>query len=214
MIIAGRFTAKETFPVDLFTAVNTEASLDEVRHASSPWWAGFSLSIRMAVYWINPINLFRLLYRIDIRDVDDDCLVVRSHQDALEHVVRIGIDFLVRYVRRHEDEVAWSRLRDIFQMIPPAHTGLATDHENNAFERTVVVDPGLGVRLDCDGACPDFLCADAGMIDGCLPEHARRLGRVGIELVALDDTDPVVLPMVRVMVVVVMVVAHGAVLLR
>lgn len=31
LIITGRFTAYETFSVDLFTTVNTEASLDEVQ---------------------------------------------------------------------------------------------------------------------------------------------------------------------------------------
>jgi hypothetical protein len=53
---------------------------------------------------------------------------------------------------------------------------------------------GLGIGLDRDRAGPDLLRADAGMVDRGLPEHAGRLRRVGVELVAGDDPHAVMLP--------------------
>ena len=58
----------------------------------------------------------------------------------------------------------------------------------------MMVHAGLGVGLDRDRARPDLLRPDASMVDRRLPEHARRLGRVRIELVAVDHADAVMLP--------------------
>ena len=48
---------------------------------------------------------------------------------------------------------------------------------------------GIRVSVDRDGAGPDFLRADARVIDRGLPIHARGLRRVRVELRALDHAD-------------------------
>src|SRR5579862_8843696 len=56
---------------------------------------------------------------------------------------------------------------------------------------------GFGVGVDVDRAGPDLLRADAGEIDRRGAVHARRLRRVGVELVARDHLDAVLLPVDR-----------------
>ena len=53
---------------------------------------------------------------------------------------------------------------------------------------------GLGIRLDGDGAGPQFLRADAGEIDRGLAVHAGGRRHIGIELIAGNDPDTIVLP--------------------
>ena len=60
---------------------------------------------------------------------------------------------------------------------------------------------GLGVGLDGHGAGPQFLRAGAGEVDRGLAVHAGRRGHVGIELVAGNDANAVVLPALRVVVI-------------
>ncbi len=52
----------------------------------------------------------------------------------------------------------------------------------------------LRIGLDPHRSGPDLLGTDAGMVDRGLAEHAGRLGRVGVELVALDDANAIMLP--------------------
>lgn len=58
----------------------------------------------------------------------------------------------------------------------------------------MVMHAGLGIGLDRHGPGPNLLGANACMIDGRLPIHAGRLGRVVIELVPLDDANAVMFP--------------------
>jgi hypothetical protein len=143
---------------------------------------------------IDPINLLWILDRINIRDVDDDSLIVGADEDTLKNIVGVSVDFLMRHIGRHKDEIAWTGFRDEFQPLAPAHPRLAADDEDHAFECAMMMHACLGVRLDRHGSGPDFLRTDAGVIDCGLPEHAGCLGRVGIELVSLDDADAVMLP--------------------
>ncbi len=152
--------------------------------------------------WINPIDFLWLFHRIDIGDVDHHRLVVGSHQHAFEHVLGIGIDFLVRHKGWYLDEVASAGFRDIFEPVAPTHARLAANDKDYAFERTMVMHAGLGIGLDRDGAGPDLLGADTRMIDGRLPIHAGSLGRIVIELVPLDDANAVMFPPVLCVVVV------------
>ncbi len=59
---------------------------------------------------------------------------------------------------------------------------------------------GLGVGLDGDGAGPQFLRADPGEVDRCLAVHPGGRGHVGIELVAGNDANAIMLPALVVMV--------------
>jgi hypothetical protein len=66
---------------------------------------------------------------------------------------------------------------------------------------TVMMRAGLGVGLDGHGARPQFLRADAGEIDRGLAVHPGGRGHVGIELVAGNDADAVMLPALGVVVI-------------
>ncbi len=57
-----------------------------------------------------------------------------------------------------------------------------------------MVHAGLGVGLDRHGAGPDLLRSDPRVVDRRLTEHAGSLRGIGVELVAGDHPDAVVLP--------------------
>src|SRR6267142_6636083 len=86
--------------------------------------------------------------------------------------------------------------------LAPAHPRLALHDIDDAFEMAVMMRAGLGVRPDGHGARPQFLRAGAGEIDRCLAVHAGRRRHVGIELVAGDDANAVMLPALGVAVIV------------
>jgi hypothetical protein len=167
--------------------------------------------ILAACGWVDPVNLLRLLNRVHIGDVHHDGFVVAAHQHAFEGLVGTGVDLLMGDKGRHIDEVSGSGLSDELQPLAPAHTSLAPHHIDDALQFAVMVHPGLGVRLDRNRARPDLLGSHPGMIDRGLAKHARGLGRVRIEAVALDHLDAVVLPvLVRIVATVMVVVCHGA----
>ena len=87
-------------------------------------------------------------------------------------------------------------------MLAPSHPRPALDHVDDALEVTVMMRAGLGVGLDGDGARPQFLRTGAGEIDRGLAVHAGGRGHVGVELVAGNDADAIVLPARRVVAIV------------
>src|SRR4029078_5644400 len=108
--------------------------------------------------------------------------------------VAAGIDLLMRHVGRHEDEITGTGFRGELQMLAPAHPRLALHDIDDAFEMAVMMRAGLGVAPDRHGARRQFLRAAASEIDGGLAVHARGRRHVGIELIAGNDADAVMLP--------------------
>jgi len=149
----------------------------------------------MAVHGIDPQHGLRLFDRLDV-EIDRHRLAVRAHQHTFQHFVATRIDLLMRHVRRHIDEIAGTGLRGELQMLAPAHPRLALHHIDDALEVAVMMRAGLGVGPDRHRAGPQFLRAGAREIDRGLAVHARRRRHVGIELVAGDDANAVVLPAV------------------
>src|SRR5438270_687349 len=106
------------------------------------------------------------------------------HHGALESVI---------YVVRGK-----ARMRcDELQVLAPAHAGLAADHIDHAFQRPVVMRPGLGIGVNADRTGPDLLGADASGVDRSGSIHARGLRRVRVELIAFDHPHAVVPPVHR-----------------
>src|SRR5277367_3747223 len=97
-------------------------------------------------------------------------------------------------VGRDVDEVAGAGFVDKFEAGAPAETGTAADDVDYGFDFAVVVRAGPGVRVDDDGAGPEFLRAGARVGDRCGAGHAGSLRSVGIEIVGADDAEAVVLP--------------------
>ena len=101
------------------------------------------------------------------------------------------------YERRHIDEIARTGFGGEFQPLAPAHARLPAHHVDDALQLTVVMRPGLCIGANVHGACPNFLSADAGIVDRGLAIHAWRLRGVGVERMPRNDAHAVVLPFGR-----------------
>jgi hypothetical protein len=142
---------------------------------------------------IDPEYSLRLLDRLNVK-VDNDWLLVAPHQNAFQRRVAVRIDLLVRYVRRDIDEVAWSSFGQVLQPFAPAHTSLAANDIDDAFDMAVMVCSGFCVWVDRHGSCPDLFSTDSCMSDRCGAVHARRLWGIGVQLIAWNDTDSIRAP--------------------
>jgi uncharacterized protein YjbJ (UPF0337 family) len=145
------------------------------------------------VHGVNPKHRFRFLHRLDVQ-VYRNRLTITAHQNAFEDFVPAGIDLLVRNVGRDENEITRIGFRRKLQMLAPSHSRLALDDVDDAFEMTVMMCAGLGVRPDRHGASPKFLRADAGEVDRGLAIHAGRRGHVGIKLITGNNANAIMLP--------------------
>ena len=72
----------------------------------------------------------------------------------------------------------------------------------------MVVRPGLGIGMDVYRASPDLLRSNPGQVDRGGSVHAGGLRRVGVELIALDHPHAIQLPIYRLVMMVVMFLAH------
>src|ERR1700678_4105440 len=130
---------------------------------------------------IDPENRRGLFEGLDI-EIDRDGFTVAAHEHALKLVGRARVDLLMRNVRRHVDEISRPRLGRELQMFAPAHARFPLDDVDDAFERAVMVRPGLGVGVDVHRARPELLRADASEIDRSLTLHTGGLCRIWIEV--------------------------------
>ena len=153
------------------------------------------------MHGVDPQHRLRLFHRLDV-EIDRDRLAVAAHQHAFQHLVTAGIDLLMRHIGRDENEIAGIGFRHELQMLAPAHPRLAFHHIDDALEVAVMMRAGFGVGFDGHGAGPQFLRADPGEIDRGLAIHPGGRGYVGIELVAGNNADAIVLPALRVVVIV------------
>jgi hypothetical protein len=121
-------------------------------------------------------------------------LLPAAHHHALDRILGIRIDFLVRDVRRNENEVAGSGFLHKFQALAPAESRAPFHYIKNRFEIAVMMRAGLGVRLHhyCSG--PKFVRARAGVIDSCGARHAGSLRGIRIQLARAHYADAVLFP--------------------
>lgn len=140
-----------------------------------------------------PQDAFRSFHRFNIK-IDDNGILAGAHEHAFECLVFTRIDFLMRHKGRNIDEIARPGFRGKLETVPPAHASLALDDINDAFKIAVVMGAGFGIGMDCYRSSPDFLRTSPRVVDGRRAVHARRLGRIGVQLVTRNDLDPVVAP--------------------
>ena len=142
---------------------------------------------------VHPINRFRIFYRRDI-EIDDHRILPAAQQHAFQRLVFIGIDFLVRHIRRHVDEIAGAGLRHELQPLAPTHARTALHDINHALHRAMMMRTGLGVRMDGHRTGPDFLGPHAREIDRGGAGHVRRLRGIAVEGIGRDDAYAVFAP--------------------
>ena len=144
---------------------------------------------------------FGFFNRLNV-EVDRNGFAIAAHQNAFEHLVAAGVDLLMRHIGRDENEIAGIGFRGELQVIAPTHPRPSLHDINNALKVTVVMRAGLGVRLDGDGARPEFLRPRAREIYRGLSIHPGRRGHIGIELIAWNDANAIVLPALAVLLVI------------
>src|SRR5215207_9324693 len=135
--------------------------------------------LRMRMDSVDPGCLLRRLHRLYI-EVNNDGLLIITHDDAGQRFVPARINLLMGNERRHIDEVARPTFGDEFEALSPPHPRAATDYVDHALQFSVVMGTGFSVRVDRDGTCPQLVCAGRGMRDGRSTGHARRLGGIKI----------------------------------
>src|SRR3984885_8023913 len=143
---------------------------------------------------VDPLDRFRIGFDARQVEIDYDRLLAAAHQHARQRRLVAGVDLLVRDEGRHVDEIARGGFGHEFEPVTPAHAGASADHIDDAFDRPMVVRPGLGFGVDNDGSSPQLLRSRAGVGDGRRAIHAGRLSRVDVEFVRMDDADAVEAP--------------------
>src|ERR1022692_1667583 len=84
-----------------------------------------------------PVGLRRRLRARDVQ-IDDDRFLPAAHHHALYWTRRVGIDFLMRDVRRNVYEITGSGLFHEFQMFAPAESCTAFHYIEDRFEIAVM----------------------------------------------------------------------------
>jgi len=133
------------------------------------------------------VGEFRNLHRRDV-EIDDQPLLATSGQHAAQLHLLARVDFLMRYVGGHVDEIPRPRLGDEFQPLAPAQARKAADHVDHAFEIAVMVRSRLRFRLDGDRAGPQFPGTGACSRDRRAPLHAECLRGGIVQLIGPDDS--------------------------
>jgi hypothetical protein len=82
------------------------------------------------------------------REVHYDWLLVIPDQNAHQRRLATRIDFLMRHVRGHEDEIPRPSLCEIFQALSPTHPRLAAHDKNHALQLAVMVGACFGVGIN------------------------------------------------------------------
>jgi hypothetical protein len=139
------------------------------------------------------VHFLRLLDDGNV-EIDYDRLLAAAYQHARQRLVVVGVDFLMRHIRGHVNEVARPGFSHEFQRVAPAHACSAAHHVDHALHRAVVMRSGFCFGMDHDGPRPELFGARARMRDRRRTVHSGRLRRVDVELVAVDDAYAVVLP--------------------
>ena len=149
-----------------------------------------------ALFPMGRIDPARLRGRFRARNVQVDYnrLLAAAHHHRFNRDIRIGVDFLMRNIRRNEDEVTRSGLIDEFQLLAPAESGTAFHYIQHRFEIPVVVRSGFRVGLDDDSSGPQLTGAGTCMIDRRSSRHSFGLWRVTVQLIGMHNTDAVELP--------------------
>src|SRR6202046_565057 len=144
----------------------------------------------MPVNWVDPRDGLGLLHRVNV-EVDNNCCLVATDNNALQRVLRQSIYFLMRHVGRNINEVSRPSLRGVFQMFAPSHAGAPAYDVNDALERSMMVRSGFGIRFDSDRPGPDFLGSDPSVIDSRGTGHSRRLRSILIQRTTRNDPDSI-----------------------
>src|SRR5690606_37760825 len=89
------------------------------RENTLPGSAVRTLPSGVLVNRVDPVDLLRVLDRVDVGDIDNDSLVVGANEHAFERLIGTSVDFLMGNKGRYIDEVPRQGFRHILQMVAP-----------------------------------------------------------------------------------------------
>jgi len=133
------------------------------------------------------------LRRLQVQ-IHDDRILTASHHQRFARLMDARVDFLVRHIGRHVDEISRTGFLAEFQSLAPPHAGAAAHNVKDRFEFAVMVGTGLGVRIYDNRTGPQFSSAGARVRNGRFPGHARSLGSVRVERAGSHNPDAVFFP--------------------
>ncbi len=115
-------------------------------------------------------------------------LLPAAHDHCFHGLVLFRVQFLVRHIRRHVHEVSRTGLVHKLQSLSPPEARPTAYNINHRLKFSVMMWPGLGIRMHehCPG--PKFLRPNASPGNSFSPLHSRSLGRVAVQFAAANDS--------------------------
>jgi len=136
----------------------------------------------------------RTIFRTWDIQIDDNRLLAAAHDHGLNWLVGASIQFLMRNVRRHIDEISRPGLIHEFELIAPAKTRAPAHDINHSLQLTMVMRTSLGTRLHDDRPGPQFLRSHSRPRDRFRTRHSGCLRSVRIEFATANDPQTVFSP--------------------
>src|SRR6266567_3961688 len=93
----------------------------------------------------------------------------------------------MRHEGGHVNKISWLNFLLKFHMIAPAHLAMTGDHIDDRLDLSMMVNTTGGIRSYNGNASPNTLRTSQLARDGSDSLHTRRLWRIGIKLVRLDN---------------------------
>src|SRR5258708_19621499 len=126
--------------------------------------------------------------------VDHNRLLPASHDICFYRLIASGIEFLVRHIRRHVNEVPGAGLVHKFQMVSPSKSRAPSNDIEHRFQLSMVMRTCLGVGVHDDSSRPEFLRPDPRVRDGFGARHTWGLRGVRIQLAASNNSNALLFP--------------------
>ena len=142
---------------------------------------------------VNPINFLGRLSWGDLQ-INHDRFLAATHEHTAQRFLAAGVDLLVWHKGWHINKIARTCVGHILKVLALPHARPAADHINDTFQLSMVMSTGLGIGVNGNRARPQLARTGACVRDGSSPIHARRLWRVGIELVDADNLHAMLAP--------------------
>jgi eukaryotic-like serine/threonine-protein kinase len=136
----------------------------------------------------------RTILRARNIQIDDNRLLAAAHDYGLDRLVFARIQFLMRNVGRYVNKVSRSCLVNELQMVSPTKARSPAHDVDHGFQFSVVMRPGLGIRMHHHRSRPQLLRTHPRVRDRFSARHAGRLRSIRIKLSAANNPEAVFFP--------------------
>ena len=123
---------------------------------------------------------------LDVQIYHDGILSAPDNHCFAWHICS-SVDFLMRDIWRHVNEIASVRLIAELQLITPTHACATSDDVDHRFQLAVMMRAGFCMWLNDYGTGPQLTGARTRMCDGGCSCHSGGLGRVRVQFRCADN---------------------------